>query len=54
MSAFDYAEMTTRNRGFVPEVEQATLRAATVFIPGSAAWGVRPSWRCYARALDIS
>lgn len=39
MSAFDYAEMTTRNRGFVTEDEQAKLRAATVFIPGVGGMG---------------
>jgi hypothetical protein len=39
MSEFDYAEMTTRNRGFVTEVEQAKLRAATVFIPGVGGMG---------------
>ena len=39
MSAFDYAEMTTRNRGFVTEAEQARLRAATVFIPGVGGMG---------------
>lgn len=39
MSGFSYAEMTTRNRGFVSEAEQARLRAATVFIPGTGGMG---------------
>jgi hypothetical protein len=39
MSGFDYAEMTTRNRGFVTADEQARLRAATVFIPGTGGMG---------------
>lgn len=39
MSEFNYAEMTTRNRGFVTEAEQAKLRAATVFIPGVGGMG---------------
>ncbi|MEP9400455.1 ThiF family adenylyltransferase [Sphingomonas sp. VNH70] len=39
MSGFRYAEMTTRNRGFVTEAEQARLRAATVFIPGTGGMG---------------
>lgn len=39
MSGFDYAEMTTRNRGFVTEAEQARLRAAHVFIPGTGGMG---------------
>lgn len=39
MSEFDYAEMTTRNHGFVTEAEQAKLRAATVFIPGVGGMG---------------
>ena len=39
MSDFDYAEMTTRNRGFITEAEQARLRDATVFIPGVGGMG---------------
>ena len=39
MTGFDYAEMTTRNRGFVTETEQETLRAARVFIPGTGGMG---------------
>jgi ThiF family len=39
MSEFDYTEMTTRNRGFVTEAEQAKLRTATVFIPGVGGMG---------------
>lgn len=39
MSAFSYAEMTTRNRGFVSEAEQARLRDAAVFIPGTGGMG---------------
>ena len=39
MTAFDYAEMTTRNRGFVTEAEQERLRAAQVFIPGVGGMG---------------
>jgi molybdopterin/thiamine biosynthesis adenylyltransferase len=39
MSAFTYAEMTTRNRGFVTEAEQARLREACVFIPGVGGMG---------------
>ncbi|OJW67340.1 MAG: thiamine biosynthesis protein ThiF [Sphingomonadales bacterium 63-6] len=39
MTAFSYAEMTTRNRGFVSEVEQARLREACVFIPGVGGMG---------------
>ena len=34
MTAFDYAEMTTRNLGFVSEQEQARLRAGAVFVAG--------------------
>ena len=33
MTAFSYAEMTARNRGFVTEAEQERLRDARVFIP---------------------
>lgn len=39
MTDFSYAEMTTRNRGFVTDAEQARLRAATVFIPGTGGMG---------------
>lgn len=39
MTAFSYAEMTTRNCGFVTEDEQAQLRAACVFIPGVGGMG---------------
>jgi hypothetical protein len=39
MTAFRYDEMTTRNRGFVTEAEQARLRAACVFIPGVGGMG---------------
>lgn len=39
LSSFSYAEMTTRNRGFVNEAEQARLREACVFIPGVGGMG---------------
>lgn len=39
MTDFDYAEMTTRNRGFVTEAEQARLRDSQVFIPGVGGMG---------------
>lgn len=39
MTAFDYAEMTTRNRGFVTEAEQGRLREARIFIPGVGGMG---------------
>lgn len=39
MTNFDYAEMTTRNRGFVTEGEQARLRDSQVFIPGVGGMG---------------
>ncbi|RZL79515.1 MAG: ThiF family adenylyltransferase [Sphingomonas sp.] len=39
MTSFDYAEMTTRNRGFVTAAEQARLREARVFIPGVGGMG---------------
>jgi molybdopterin/thiamine biosynthesis adenylyltransferase len=39
MSGFSYEEMTTRNRGFVSPDEQARLRAATIFIPGTGGMG---------------
>ena len=39
MTDFAYAEMTTRNRGFVTGAEQDRLRGATVFIPGVGGMG---------------
>jgi tRNA A37 threonylcarbamoyladenosine dehydratase len=39
MTEFSYGEMTTRNRGFVTEAEQETLRRARVFIPGVGGMG---------------
>lgn len=39
MTSFSYAEMTTRNRGFVTAEEQERLRAAHVFIPGVGGMG---------------
>ncbi|MBN8605366.1 MAG: ThiF family adenylyltransferase [Caulobacterales bacterium] len=39
MNAFTYAEMTTRNLGFVTQEEQEKLRAAHVFIPGVGGMG---------------
>lgn len=36
---FDYAEMTTRNIGFVTDAEQAKLRGATVFVCGTGGMG---------------
>lgn len=39
MTEFSYAEMTTRNRGFVSESEQQRLRSAQVFIPGVGGMG---------------
>ena len=39
MTAFTYAEMTTRNRGFVTDIEQERLRKACVFIPGTGGMG---------------
>lgn len=39
MTSFTYAEMTTRNRGFVTEAEQEQLRNARVFIPGVGGMG---------------
>jgi molybdopterin/thiamine biosynthesis adenylyltransferase len=36
---FSYAEMTTRNAGFVTPAEQERLRAASVFIPGVGGMG---------------
>ena len=38
-TAFSYAEMTTRNAGFVTGAEQETLRASSVFIPGVGGMG---------------
>lgn len=37
--SFSYAEMTTRNLGFVTPEEQAKLKAARVFIPGVGGMG---------------
>lgn len=37
--SFSYAEMTTRNAGFVSAAEQACLRQANVFIPGVGGMG---------------
>ena len=39
MNQFTYDEMTTRNRGFVNEEEQARLRDGHVFIPGVGGMG---------------
>lgn len=39
MTQFTYEEMTTRNRGFVTEEEQARLRGSCVFIPGVGGMG---------------
>lgn len=39
MNEFSYAEMTTRNRGFVTEEEQERLRQSCVFIPGVGGMG---------------
>lgn len=39
MTDFDYAEMTTRNRGFVTQAEQEKLRDSQVFIPGVGGMG---------------
>jgi hypothetical protein len=39
MTVFDYAEMTTRNRGFVTATEQVRLRDSQVFIPGVGGMG---------------
>lgn len=39
MTTFSYAEMTTRNRGFVSAEEQDQLRGARVFIPGVGGMG---------------
>ena len=37
--AFSYAEMTTRNIGFVSPAEQERLRNATVFVCGTGGMG---------------
>jgi len=37
--AFDYAEMTTRNAGFVTDAEQAALRTTPVFVCGVGGMG---------------
>ncbi|MGE0742732.1 MAG: ThiF family adenylyltransferase [Hyphomonadaceae bacterium] len=47
MTAFSYAEMTTRNLGFVTEADQEKLRAAHVFIPGVGGMG----GACFASLL---
>ena len=39
MSGFTYAEMTTRNLGFVTPEQQQQLRAARMFIPGVGGMG---------------
>lgn len=39
MTTFSYAEMTTRNLGFVTAQEQQKLRASRVFIPGVGGMG---------------
>jgi molybdopterin/thiamine biosynthesis adenylyltransferase len=39
MSGFTYAEMTTRNLGFVTAAEQLKLKQARVFIPGVGGMG---------------
>jgi molybdopterin/thiamine biosynthesis adenylyltransferase len=39
MTAFEYAEMTRRNIGFVTEAEQARLRAGRVFVCGTGGMG---------------
>lgn len=39
MTSFSYAEMTTRNRGFVTKSEQERLRGARAFIPGVGGMG---------------
>ena len=36
---FDYAEMTTRNIGFVTEAEQEQLKNARVFVCGTGGMG---------------
>ncbi|MEJ8406697.1 ThiF family adenylyltransferase [Brevundimonas vesicularis] len=39
VTAFDYAEFTTRNLGFVTEAEQAALRRGAVFVAGVGGMG---------------
>lgn len=39
VTAFDYAEFTTRNLGFVTEAEQAALRSGAVFVAGVGGMG---------------
>lgn len=39
VKAFDYAEFTTRNLGFVTEAEQAALREGAVFVAGVGGMG---------------
>lgn len=39
MTDFSYAEMTTRNRGFVNDEEQERLRKSRIFIPGVGGMG---------------
>jgi molybdopterin-synthase adenylyltransferase len=39
MTDFSYAEMTTRNRGFVNDAEQESLRNSRIFIPGVGGMG---------------
>lgn len=39
MTSFSYAEMTTRNMGFVTAEEQERLRSSCVFIPGVGGMG---------------
>ena len=39
MTAFDYAEFTTRNLGFLTPAEQAALREGAVFVAGVGGMG---------------
>lgn len=39
MTAFDYAEFSTRNLGFITEAEQAALREGAVFVAGVGGMG---------------
>ncbi len=39
MTAFDYAEFTTRNLGFITEAEQTALREGAVFVAGVGGMG---------------
>ena len=39
VTAFDYAEFTTRNLGFVTEAEQAALKGGAVFVAGVGGMG---------------